>query len=102
MSLHRSRRGVACGSGTTATHNCVTATQLTPHHGFHTPRLLLLLLLFTTCTTFLNVHHVQIIDEAVQLEDEFCTEALSCELLGMNAELMRLYIRWGRTDGLGG
>ncbi|KAG2452500.1 hypothetical protein HYH02_002739 [Chlamydomonas schloesseri] len=37
---------------------------------------------------------LQIIDEAVQLEDEFCTEALSCELLGMNAELMRLYIRF--------
>ncbi|KAG2445937.1 hypothetical protein HXX76_000540 [Chlamydomonas incerta] len=37
---------------------------------------------------------LQIVDEAVQLEDEFCTEALSCELLGMNAELMRLYIRF--------
>ncbi|GLC43861.1 hypothetical protein PLESTB_000916200 [Pleodorina starrii] len=35
-----------------------------------------------------------IVGEAVQLEDEFCTEALSCELLGMNADLMRQYIRF--------
>ncbi|GIL47726.1 hypothetical protein Vafri_3902, partial [Volvox africanus] len=37
---------------------------------------------------------VTIVDEAVRLEDEFCTEALSCELLGMNADLMRQYIRF--------
>ncbi|EFJ50567.1 hypothetical protein VOLCADRAFT_101784 [Volvox carteri f. nagariensis] len=37
---------------------------------------------------------VKIVDEAVRLEDEFCTEALSCELLGMNADLMRQYIRF--------
>ncbi|PNH07953.1 Ribonucleoside-diphosphate reductase small chain [Tetrabaena socialis] len=37
---------------------------------------------------------IRIVDEAVLLEDEFCTEALSCELLGMNAVLMRQYIRF--------
>lgn len=36
----------------------------------------------------------QIVREAVELEDEFCTEALSVELLGMNAGLMREYIRF--------
>ncbi|KXZ55961.1 hypothetical protein GPECTOR_2g1512 [Gonium pectorale] len=37
---------------------------------------------------------LQIVTEAVELEDEFCTEALSCELLGMNATLMSQYIRY--------
>jgi hypothetical protein len=41
------------------------------------------------------VLHTQIVREAVELEDEFCTAALSVELLGMNAELMRQYIRCG-------
>ncbi len=35
----------------------------------------------------------------MELEDEFCTEALSVELLGMNAALMREYIRWATAKG---
>jgi ribonucleotide reductase beta subunit family protein with ferritin-like domain len=36
----------------------------------------------------------QIIREAVQIEKEFITEALSCELIGMNATLMSQYIEY--------
>ena len=36
----------------------------------------------------------QIIKEAVQIEKEFITEALSCELIGMNATLMSQYIEY--------
>lgn len=35
-----------------------------------------------------------IITEAVELETEFITEALPCRLIGMNAELMKQYIRY--------
>ncbi|EIE25942.1 ribonucleoside-diphosphate reductase small chain C [Coccomyxa subellipsoidea C-169] len=34
----------------------------------------------------------RIVREAVELEHEFCCEALSCALVGMNADLMRQYI----------
>lgn len=36
----------------------------------------------------------RIIDEAVQLEDEFINHSLPCKLLGMNCELMSQYIRY--------
>ncbi|KAF5834672.1 ribonucleotide reductase [Dunaliella salina] len=36
----------------------------------------------------------KIVAEAVDLELEFCTEALSCALVGMNAELMGQYIQF--------
>ena len=36
----------------------------------------------------------QIIKEAVEIEKEFITESLSCELLGMNKELMSQYIEY--------
>lgn len=36
----------------------------------------------------------QIIKEAVEIEKEFITEALSCELIGMNANLMGQYIEY--------
>jgi len=36
----------------------------------------------------------QIIDEAVTIEKEFITEALSCELIGMNSLLMTQYIEY--------
>lgn len=36
----------------------------------------------------------QIIIEAVEIEKEFITEALSCELIGMNASLMNQYIEY--------
>ena len=36
----------------------------------------------------------EIVREAVELEHEFCCEALSCALVGMNAELMGLYIEY--------
>lgn len=36
----------------------------------------------------------QIIDEAVQIEDEYINEALPCRLLGMNSVLMSQYIRY--------
>lgn len=35
-----------------------------------------------------------IIKEAVEIEEEFITEALSCSLIGMNATLMKQYIRF--------
>ncbi len=35
-----------------------------------------------------------IIKEAVEIEKEFITESLSCELIGMNAELMKQYIEY--------
>jgi ribonucleoside-diphosphate reductase subunit M2 len=35
-----------------------------------------------------------IISEAVELELEFCTEALSVRLVGMNADLMGQYIKF--------
>ena len=35
-----------------------------------------------------------IIKEAVEIEKEFITESLSCELIGMNAELMKQYIEF--------
>ena len=37
---------------------------------------------------------VEIIKEAVSIEKEFITEALSCELIGMNASLMSQYIEY--------
>ena len=37
---------------------------------------------------------VQIIREAVEIEKEFITESLSCELLGMNKTLMSQYIEY--------
>ena len=37
---------------------------------------------------------IQIIKEAVEIEKEFITESLSCELLGMNKELMSQYIEY--------
>lgn len=37
---------------------------------------------------------IQIVDEAVQLELEFCCEALSVSLVGMNSDLMGQYIRF--------
>ena len=36
----------------------------------------------------------QIIDEAVEIEDEFITKSLPCKLIGMNSELMREYIEF--------
>ena len=36
----------------------------------------------------------EIIREAVEIEKEFITEALSCELIGMNASLMSQYIEY--------
>jgi ribonucleotide reductase beta subunit family protein with ferritin-like domain len=36
----------------------------------------------------------QIIEEAVSIEIEFITESLPCNLLGMNAELMKQYIKF--------
>ena len=36
----------------------------------------------------------QIIEEAVAIEKEFITKALSCELIGMNADLMSQYIEY--------
>ena len=36
----------------------------------------------------------EIIINAVQIEKEFITESLSCELIGMNAELMSQYIHY--------
>tara|TARA_B100001115_G_C15835664_1_gene417770 strand:+ start:907 stop:1890 length:984 start_codon:yes stop_codon:yes gene_type:complete len=35
-----------------------------------------------------------IIKEAVEIEKEFITESLSCELIGMNAEMMKQYIEY--------
>ena len=40
----------------------------------------------------IKVH--QIVNEAVELEREFCCEALSCALVGMNADLMAVYIEF--------
>jgi ribonucleoside-diphosphate reductase subunit M2 len=40
----------------------------------------------------MQVH--DIVREAVDLELEFCCEALSCRLVGMNADLMSTYIRF--------
>ena len=37
---------------------------------------------------------VELIKEAVQLEQEFITEALPCKLIGMNAKLMKQYIEF--------
>jgi ribonucleoside-diphosphate reductase subunit M2 len=37
---------------------------------------------------------VEIIKEAVEIEKEFITEALSCKLIGMNATLMKQYIEF--------
>jgi len=37
---------------------------------------------------------IQIIKEAVEIEKEFITESLSCELLGMNKNLMSQYIEY--------
>ena len=37
---------------------------------------------------------IQIIKEAVEIEKEFITESLSCELLGMNKDLMKQYIEY--------
>ncbi|KAG2500799.1 hypothetical protein HYH03_001561 [Edaphochlamys debaryana] len=37
---------------------------------------------------------LQIVDEAVELELEFCRDALEVDLLGMNADLMGQYIRF--------
>lgn len=37
---------------------------------------------------------LEIVCEAVKLEDNFCAEALEVELLGMSAKLMSQYIRW--------
>ena len=36
----------------------------------------------------------RIVREAVQLENEFCSEALSVALVGINAELMQQYIQY--------
>lgn len=36
----------------------------------------------------------EIITQAVEVETEFITEALSCELIGMNSELMQTYIKY--------
>ena len=36
----------------------------------------------------------QIIQEAVEIEKEFITESLSCELIGMNKDLMSQYIEY--------
>ena len=41
----------------------------------------------------LQVVH-RIVGEAVELEREFCCEALSCALVGMNAALMAQYIEF--------
>ncbi len=35
-----------------------------------------------------------IVSEAVDLELEFCCEALSCRLVGMNSDLMSTYIKF--------
>ena len=37
---------------------------------------------------------VELIKEAVQIEQEFITEALPCKLIGMNAKLMKQYIEF--------
>ena len=37
---------------------------------------------------------LKIITEAVEIEKEFITESLSCELIGMNAKLMKQYIEY--------
>ncbi|QGR54040.1 ribonucleotide reductase small subunit [Moumouvirus maliensis] len=36
----------------------------------------------------------EIIDEAIQIEDEFINDSLPCRLLGMNSELMSQYIKY--------
>jgi hypothetical protein len=49
----------------------------------------------TCCLTFPMSSQVHtIVADAVDLELEFCTEALSCALVGMNAELMGQYIQF--------
>lgn len=40
----------------------------------------------------LQVH--KIVAEAVELELEFCCVALSCQLIGMNSDLMGTYIKF--------
>ncbi len=37
---------------------------------------------------------LEIVTEAVNIESEFITEALSCELIGMNSKLMNQYIQF--------
>ena len=37
---------------------------------------------------------VQIIRDAVVIEQEFLTEALPCDMIGMNCEMMRKYIEF--------
>ena len=37
---------------------------------------------------------IELIKEAVQIEQEFITEALPCKLIGMNAKLMKQYIEF--------
>ena len=37
---------------------------------------------------------VELIKEAVEIEQEFITEALPCKLIGMNAKLMKQYIEF--------
>lgn len=52
-------------------------------------------LLYSMLTHKLPVETIYaIVDEAVQYETEFITEALSVALIGMNAELMKIYIRF--------
>nr|AEX62663.1 ribonucleoside-diphosphate reductase small chain [Moumouvirus Monve] len=36
----------------------------------------------------------EIIDEAIQIEDEFINDSLPCRLLGMNSQLMSQYIKY--------
>ena len=48
--------------------------------------------IFSHCLVQEEVH--AIVREAVELEHEFCCEALSCALVGMNAALMGRYIEY--------
>ena len=51
--------------------------------------------LYSTLNNKLEIEEVnKIIDEAVNIEIEFITESLSCSLLGMNKDDMRVYIKF--------
>lgn len=60
--------------------------------GLHT---LFAVALYHTLPEKLDVESVKsIIREAVEIEEEFITEALPCSLIGMNSKLMRQYIQF--------
>ena len=41
---------------------------------------------------------LEIVQEAVELEKEFITESLPCNLIGMNMDLMKQYIEYVSDD----